>query len=164
MTAGPELAASADGLVAYDSGFQNLYTSEYTGGNDELHVTNSMGSRRPTWEALNGLALSGIIVGTTLYTTDGSNVMSYTVSPTSVTYLNTVAITGNFPIDGDFVTALAGTCSRAILGRSRMHRRRGDRSDPRAASPWPRSSVIRRNGSPAKSPGRRTCRHAPAEP
>jgi hypothetical protein len=109
----------ADGLVAVGPG-GNLFVSEYTGNpftGDELHVVSTTdGTVTDIGGLNNGLsgppevgqqAITGIISGNTLYAIDGTNIYTYTVTPTSVSaLLTTTAITG-LNAQGDFVTAVA---------------------------------------------------------
>jgi hypothetical protein len=105
------LGYAADGLVAYSSGY--FYGSEYTGTtSDELHAINATTFAISDIGALGAQAYAGIIVGNTLYSTDGLNIYTYTVTPTSVSgILSTVAITGLNANTGDMLSALSAEAS-----------------------------------------------------
>jgi hypothetical protein len=72
-----------------------------------LHVVDTSGVVSDVG-ALGEQSITGLIFGNTLYSLDGLNIYSYTVSPTSVSgVLSTTQITGLDTPNGDFVTALA---------------------------------------------------------
>jgi len=114
-----------DGLVALGPGGGpgNLYVSEYTGNpftGDELHTIAVNGSVSDVGPLNDGMgngqqAITGLIFGSTLYAIDGTNIYTYTVSPSSVSsLLTTTAISGLNP-NGDFVTAVAAVPEPASL-------------------------------------------------
>ena len=88
------LAFTADGLVAFGPG-PNLYVSGIGGPNDDELYTITPGGDVLDLGSLGAFAYSGIIVGDTLYSTDGTNIYTYTVSPTGVSaILSTTAVSG----------------------------------------------------------------------
>ncbi len=111
---------TADGLVALGPGSSpgDLYVSEYTGNpftGDELHTIAPNGTVTDIGGLNNGLsgpaevgqqAITGLIFGSTLYAIDGSNIYTYTVSPTSVSALLTTTAIGGLNA-GDAVYAVA---------------------------------------------------------
>jgi hypothetical protein len=120
----------ADGLVALGPGSSpgNLYVSEYTGNlaaGDELHTIAPNGTVSDIGSLNNGLsgplevgqqAITGLIYGSTLYAIDGTNIYTYTVTPTSVSALLTeTAITGLNTSNGDAVFAVASIPEPASL-------------------------------------------------
>jgi len=108
----------ADGLVALGPGSSpgNLYVSEYTGNpftGDELHTIAPNGTVTDIGGLNDGMgngqqSITGLIFGNTLYSLDGLNIYTYTVTPTTVsTLLSTTPISGLDTANGDFVTAVA---------------------------------------------------------
>ena len=67
----------------------STYLSSPKGPSDELHVINTSTLAITDVGSLGALAFTGLIFGNTLYTTDDTNVYSYSVSPSSVTLLTT---------------------------------------------------------------------------
>jgi hypothetical protein len=106
------LPFQGDGLVAFDPTFSTLYMSAFVGtASDELYSISTTTDAINDAGPLGTQSFTGIIVGNTLYSTDGlGNIYTYTVSPTSVSgILTTVAISGLAA--GDTVDALAAQVS-----------------------------------------------------
>jgi hypothetical protein len=113
------LGFQGDGLVAADSSGQNLYISEYTGNvssGDELFSVNISGSVTDVGGLNDGMgngqvAIAGLIDGSTLYTTDGDNIYTYTLGSFGVSVLvSTTPITGLNP-DGEQLVGLAANAT-----------------------------------------------------
>jgi len=100
------LGFPGDGLVALGSAGPTLYVASFTGsGSDELYSI-ALGGAVTDIGSLGQQAFTGIVSGDTLYTTDGENIYTYMVTPTSVSgLLGSVGVTGL--IGGDQISALA---------------------------------------------------------
>ena len=94
VSAARPLGFEGDGLVAADSSGSNIYLGGHNNNSsDTLYVLsgpflNNLGT-------LGANAVSGVLSGSTLYTTDGENIYSYTVNPKSLSgILAVIPITG----------------------------------------------------------------------
>jgi hypothetical protein len=108
IAASVPLSFSGDGLIVLNQSGTLAYIGEGTGtGVDELHAFNGFSSS--DIGSLNHQAYTGILDGNMLYTTDGLNVYTYLVTPTSVTEIDGgsgIAITG-LGTSGDLIGAVA---------------------------------------------------------